>query len=533
MKAPTSGKTAYKVFLYIAALAITVAGCKKEPRVVPDPIIPGPPSASGTRAQLTKDSIFLYAKEAYLWNDVLPSYEQFDPRKYIQSPSELENFNRELFDITQIKINPATGRPYEFVSPSAPYPKYSYITDHESKDPSRAGVKVSEVTLEGVGTDFGFALTGVGSETVYQIYIRYVNPGSPAAKAGLNRGDILTQINGRTLGSNYASDANFINAAFDQQNISIAGRKASGTSYTRSLSKVTYNSNPIFQDTVIASGARRIGYLAFARFSNASNAEGVLNQAFTRFASNGVTDLVIDLRYNGGGYVSTAEYLINLIAPSRLNGTVMFTEYYNELLQSGKAEILKNQPLTDNNDRQRYSNGRPLTYFDVDYSVAGNTNRFAKKGPLDGISKVVFIVTGNTASASELVINSLKPHLDVKIIGERSYGKPVGFFPIKIDKYDVYYSMFQSKNSLGSGDYFQGFPPDASSADDVTHNFGDPQEASFASAIKYLTQGTFTSSVSSVKVMGKSVSTSSVRFMDVDQDESFKGMIETRVRVKN
>ena len=89
------------------------------------------------------------------------------------------------------------------------------------------------------------------------------------------------------------------------------------------------------------------------------------------------------------------------------------------------------------------------------------------------------------------------------------------------------------KDLYEAPDYFQGFPPDASSADDVTHNFGDPQEASFASAIKYLTQGTFTSSVSSVKVMGKSVSTSSVRFMDVDQDESFKGMIETRVRVKN
>lgn len=518
------------LLLYAAAFAFLTAGCKKEPRIQPE--TPPATSANGTRAELTKDSIFLYAKEVYLWNDALPSYDQFNPRKYTSSSSELENFHRELFDITQYKINPLTGKPYEFVSSAASYPKYSYITDHEPKSISPSGEKVSEVTLEGVGTDFGFALTGVGSQTVYQIYIRYVNPGSPAGKAGLSRGDVLTQINGRTLGGDYTSDANFINSAFDQQSLTVAGKKPNGNTFTRTLTKITYTSNPIFRDTVIVSGTKKVGYLAFARFSNSNNAQNVLTQAFTEFASNGVTDLVIDLRYNGGGYVSTAEYLANLIAPSRLNGTVMFTEHYNALLQSGKATILKNQPLTDDNDKQRFSNGRPLTYFDVDYSVNGNTTKFSKKGPLDGISKVVFIVTGNTASASELVINSLKPHLEVRIVGDRSYGKPVGFFPIKIDKYDVYYSMFQSKNSAGSGDYFQGFTPDANTADDVTHNFGEPQEASFAAAIKYLTQGTFVASTS-VTVMGQKTSADAVQFRDLKKDNSFKGMIENRVRVKN
>ncbi|HEY0668776.1 MAG TPA: S41 family peptidase [Sphingobacteriaceae bacterium] len=518
-----------KLIIYISVLALSVVGCKKDPKITPDPVNP-PSNASGTRAELTKDSIFLYAKEAYLWNDALPSYEQFNPRSYTQSSNELDNFNRELFAITQFKINPTTGKPYEYVSASATYPKYSYITDHEPKSPAKSGEKISEVTLEGVGTDFGFALTGVGNQTVYQIYIRYVNPGSPAAKAGLKRGDVLTQINGRTLGGNYTSDANFINSAFDLQSITVV---VNGNGTTRTLTKVTYTSNPIFRDTIITSGTKKIGYLAFARFSSSSNAESVLTQTFSKFASGGVTDLVIDLRYNGGGYVSTAEHLLNLIAPSRLNGAVMFTEHYNSLLQSGKATILKNQPLTDNNDRQRFSNGRPLTYFDVDFSISGNTNKFSKKGSLDGVSKVVFIVTGNSASASELVINSLKPHLDVKIVGQKSYGKPVGFFPIKIDKYDVYYSMFQSKNSLGAGDYFDGFSPDASAADDVTRNFGEPQEASFASAIKYLTQGAFVASTSSVKIMGKTMSTSSVSFMDVGKDESFKGMIETRVKVRD
>lgn len=519
--------------VYSSVLAILVTGCKKDPKIAPGdpaPVNPGSSGATGTRAELTKDSIFLYAKEVYLWNDALPSYEQFNPRKYNQSSNELENFNRELFAITQFKINPSTGKPYEFFSETSASPKYSYITDHESKDPSKTK-RISAVNLEGVGTDFGFGFRGLGTEASYQIYIRFVNPGSPAAKAGLSRGDIITQLNDRKFGSGFANDVNFILSAFDMQTFNLAGIKPDGTTFTRTLSKSTYTSNPIFRDTVITVSGKKIGYFAFARFSSAANAESVLTDVFSKFASSGVTDLVVDFRYNGGGFVSTAEHLTNLIAPSSLNGKVMFTEHFNSLMQNGQANILKKQPLTDGNDRQRFSNGKALTYFDVDYSVAGNTNKFSKKGTLEGISKVVFIVTGNTASASELVINNLKPHLDVKIVGEKSYGKPVGFFPIKIDKYDVYYSMFQSRNSVGEGDYFAGFTPDKTAFDDFTRNFGEPQEVSFATAIKYITQGTFVASTS-VKIMGRTMSSSDLRVMGAVNDESFKGMIETRVKIK-
>ncbi|HEY0900420.1 MAG TPA: S41 family peptidase, partial [Sphingobacteriaceae bacterium] len=353
----------------------------------------------------------------------------------------------------------------------------------------------------------------------------------PADKLGLDRGDVLTQVNGRTLGSDFTADANFINSAFDQQNITVAGQKSNGTTFTRSLSKVTYTSSPVFKDTVIASGGRTIGYISFARFSNPANAQSALDQVFSRFASAGVNSLVVDLRYNGGGYVSTAEYMANLIAPPRLNGATMFTEYFNETMRKGEAEILKNQPLTDENGRQRFSNGRALTYFDVDYSVEGNTYKFEKKGALNAVEDVVFIVTGNTASASELVINSLRPHINVKIVGERTYGKPIGFFPINIDVYDVYYSMFQSRNSAGEGDYFQGLAPDASAPDDVTHDFGDPNESSFASAIRYLTVGSFTAT-SSLKIMGRSMDARAVQFRPMGNGHGFKGMIEDRVRVK-
>ncbi len=504
---------------------LAAASCKKDP--VPDQSGTENPPPEGSRADLTRDSIFLYAKEVYLWNDALPSYQEFNPRRFTAAASVIDDFNQELFAITQLKIDPETGRPYEFVSQGSDYPKYSYITDEESNDPSRT----EEVNLEGMGTDFGFTLVGLGTPDSYEIFIRYVNPGSPAARLGLTRSDVITQVNGRTLGSDFTDDVNFINNAFDQQTLTLSGRKRDGSVFTRSLSKMSYRSSPVLKDTVITNGSKTIGYIAFARFSNPSNAQSALDQSFADFAAAGVTSLVVDLRYNGGGYVSTAEHMANLIAPQRLNGTTMFTEYFNETMRSGKAEILKRQPLTDENGRQRFSNGRALTYFDVDYSVEGNTHKFEKKGSLN-IEEVVFIVTGNTASASELVINSLRPHINVKIIGERSYGKPVGFFPINIDVYDVYYSMFQSRNSAGEGDYFQGLPPDAETPDDVTHDFGDTEESSFAAAIGYLTRGSFSTTSSSLKIMGKKVNVRSVEFRYIGKGKAFLGMIEDRVRLK-
>ncbi|WP_207535914.1 S41 family peptidase [Desertivirga arenae] len=538
MKTKIDIRNLSRAILPVLIAAISLSSCSKDEAMDDESVETGNEApADGTRDELTKDSIFLYAKQVYLWNDALPSYEAFNPRKYNQSSDPLDNYYSELFAITQFKVNPATGKPYEYVSASANYPKYSYITDEESNNPPTTATGsvpvVSEVTLEGVGTDFGIALSAVGSQTSYQIYIRYVSPGSPAAKNSLNRGDILTQINDHKLGANFATDQDVVNRAFDQATLRLTGKKSSGEAFTRSLTKQTYNSSPVYKDTVFTSGGKKIGYLAFARFANPSNALGPLNTVFNKLTAVGVQDLVIDLRYNGGGYVSTAEHLANLIAPSSLSGQVMFTEYYNQTMQKGEATILKNQPLLDANGKSQFQNGRLITYNDIDYSVGENTYKFQKEGSLNSVKNVVFIVTGNTASASELLINVLRPYLNVKIVGSTSYGKPVGFFPINIDKYDVYYSMFESRNSKSEGGYYQGFVPDAASADDVTRDFGDPQEASLAAAVRYLTTGTLTASIqATTKVMGKNVTLSSSTVKEVSKEDSFKGMIELPSRLK-
>jgi carboxyl-terminal processing protease len=511
------------------------ASCKKDKITAVTPIASPPPASTSSRSDLSKDSIFLYAKEVYLWNDVLPTYEVFNPRQYNASTNQLTNFNSELFAITQIKINPTTGKPYEFLAEPPASPKYSYIEDLVASGKlTFAPDESSAIGLDGQGDDLGYSLALIGTNSNYKIYFQFTSPGSPSALAGLGRGDYFDEINGRKVGTDFSSEKSFINSAINESTITIAGQKKNGTTYKVTLNKAKYISSPIYKDTILNAGSKKVGYLSYARFSSSANSVSALNNVFAKFATAGVKDLIIDLRYNGGGFVSTAQHLLNLIAPSSINTKTMFSEAYNSTMQSGAATILKNQVLKDQNGKSQFSNGRIVTYADLNYSMAANTFKFEKEGSLSDVLKVVFITSDRTASASELVINSLKPYLDVKIVGKKSYGKPVGFFPIRIDKYDVYFSLFSTTNSLGQGNYFDGFPVDAEKADDVTRDFGNPQEISTSAALSYINTGLFTTSTSSktMSINGVSRTPESVMIKDVFEPVGFKGMIAAPPKMK-
>jgi hypothetical protein len=274
----------------------------------------------------------------------------------------------------------------------------------------------------------------------------------------------------------------------------------------------------VLKTAILDAGAQKVGYIAYSRFSNYTVTKAALDQAFSQFTAAGVTALVVDLRYNGGGYTQTAEYLINHIAPASLNGKVMYVEYFNTLLQNGQAPILQQQPYRDANGNPVMWNGHWATYADLDYSIAGNTFKFEDVGTLNSVKQAVFIVSGSTASASELVINSLKPHMPVKLVGQTTYGKPVGFFGLRIDKYTLYLSNFYMQNANGFGDYFHGMSVDIPSSDDVTHDFGDPNEMCVMSALNYI-EGHPAGRIGAIKPvvhMGPA---------------SFNGMIETRLKL--
>ena len=467
------------IYIVLLAYAMLMLSCKKDPvEREPDPYPDVP--RTGSRTELTLDSIFLYTYETWLWNDALPDYSTFNPRRYTASGPEPTRYRRALFDLTQYKVNPATGRPYEYPI-STITPKYSYLEE----DNAQTGA-LATIPLDDTGEDFGFDAAAI---SLSDIRIYYVNPGSAAGLAGLNRGDRIVQLNGTTLSA--GNSTRNLELAQQQQHMELRVINTMNETRTVQLTKTAYDGNPIYKSLILDIEGRKIGYLACSRFLNQVRMQTVLDPIFAAFAQAGIRELILDLRYNVGGYVSGAQHLLNLIAPPSLNGKVMFAEHFNTKMQQGKATLLKKQPYLDINGNQVFINNRPATYFDIDYSIKANTEYFEKSGSLNNLQTVAVITTGNTASASELVINTLKPYLNVRLIGTRTYGKPVGFFGISVDKYTLYLSSFHIRNANNEADYFDGFSPDVVAGDDILHDFGNIQEESLAKALADMTgQGT-------------------------------------------
>ena len=529
-------------YSYIVFMALVVVGfcglsaCKKtsaEPETPTPPPTTTEPKASGTRAELTKDSIFLYAKELYYWNASLPSYETFNPRAFASNEAE-------LYAMTQYSLDPSTGKPYEYVSGSSE-PKYSYF-DYADATGKTSALKAD---LNGTANDYGFSVD-YNSKT--DVVVKYVYPNSPAAAQGLARGCKITSVNGRTDLTYSSSAINFLNEAIFGSNasVSLSFTDLNGKAKSAVITSSTYTVNPIFFTNVYTVGTKKVGYIVFNAFTN--NVSAALTSTFSNFAAQGVTELVVDLRYNGGGYVSTATQLINLAAPASQTGSTMFTTYYNTYLQGlntiseRKASVLVNQPLLDASGAlQNFTsgvNGKYVTYADLDYlpTSADNIEKFAKSGSL-ALSRIYFIVTGSTASASELTINSLRPVMDVKLIGRTTYGKPVGFFPITIDKVDMYIPEFETKNKNGVGGYYSGLTVDKEAAEDLTKSWGDESEVLLAYALLYAKTGSFvttaskSASLATSKTIPNRLSAEEMKLTAEKLDQNgFKNMIMTPTR---
>lgn len=516
----------YRILVSLIIISALNA-CKKSEAPVVTPTTPTPTPVTATREELTKDSIFLYAKELYYWNTSLPTYDAFKPRTYNSNEAE-------LFALTQFSLNPATGRPYEYTGGTNP--KYSFF------DYGTAGKTASlKADVNGTETDYGFS---VDYNATNDLRVKYVYPNSPASQQGLSRASRITSVNGQTNIAYSSSNLTFLNNAFFGTNaaVTITFTDLAGVTKTVTVTRASYTVNPILYTNVYTAGTKKVGYIVFNSFTN--NASAAINTAFASFASQGVTEVVVDLRYNGGGYVSTATQIINILGPAAQTGNIMYTTYYNDYLQGlttaqRKTSILAQQPLTDDAGKlQTFSsgvNGKYATYADLNYSStsADNIEKFAKTGALN-LSRIYFIVTSSTASASELTINSLKPVMDVKLIGKTTYGKPVGFFPIKIDKVDMYIPEFETKNQTGTGGYYSGLTVDKDAFEDLSKTWGDESEVLLSYALQYAKTGSFvlpaakTASLSAQSTtMAAKLSTEDYKLISEKLDQnSFKGMVK-------
>lgn len=421
---------------------------------------------------LLLDSVYMYAKDIYLWNTSLPSLEEHRKKYNIQDYNALWGaFNdilyNELLNISLYAKNPSTNLSYEYNIAKPNYPKYSTFSINSTSLKSTIQLNYDN--------NFGIVF---GYSSIDGMRVQYILPDSPADKGGLTRGCKVLEVNG-VVPACSSSFMNQLELMLNESRIELKIESKNGVRNYFLLSK-KYTPDPILKTDIINTGNLKYGYISYLRFLNSSQSVNRLDDIFLTFDYEKIDKLIIDLRYNSGGSIAVVDKIANYIIPRANDGKVMRYELYNDLMQSGKAEILKNQ-----------HNGES-SLFDHDYSLGNNCYKYNKSGNLD-VDKVYFIISERTASASELLISILRPYISTELIGVsfdekgfvRSYGKPVGSIDININNYTFYLPMFYNLNGNMDGYYFDGFKADYIVSDDLASDWGTLEDAAIRSILSH------------------------------------------------
>ncbi|WPR74311.1 S41 family peptidase [Algoriphagus sp. NG3] len=417
----------------LLCLIILLGSCDKKddptPRIAPD------------SNEAANNWILALMNEVYYWRDDIrtPIAASSDPTQYFNS-----------------LLNKPTDR---F---SAIFPDYQELLN----------------SLSGVSLDAGYEFTLFrASESSNDVVgeITYIKKNSPAASAGLVRGDVFTAINGTTLTEDNYQDV--LGQTQEAHTISYLSYNEGLEGYQAqediSLTPIELQENPIYLDTVYTIGSQKIGYLVYNFFApdpgNSSNSYDLeLDQIFASFKSQNINNLIIDFRYNGGGYVGSAINLASLIAPGVSSSSVFSITKYNELLSSNFPELK-----------------------DVETAFLNKSQNLG--ATLDG--NTVYVLTSRrTASASELIINGLKPYMEVFMIGDITTGKNVGSVTFGDEenpknRYGLLPIVSQSFNSLDESDYSNGFTPNipALEYEERLRPLGDVNEVLLRKALEQIT----------------------------------------------
>ncbi len=294
---------------------------------------------------------------------------------------------------------------------------------------------------------------GLGYSLAYEedrVYVMYVYQDSPAGRAGLKRGVEILAINGKTIQEIDENDLWGTISGKDELGVEVnltINRDSKVEDITLIKGEVTVNT--VLEDKVLQIDGKKIGYLLFESFIEPSRDE--LKIVFEKFQQEAIDELIIDLRYNGGGRLDVARYLASLISGTQTKDKIFETLEYN--------------------DR---------------YTHWNNSDLFSDEKIDLNLDSLYIITTQDTASASESLINGLKPFLNVYLIGSNTDGKPVGMRGY--DFCDTHLSPIQFKvvNANSEGDYFDGLEVECSVEDDTKYAFGDINEPMLKEALFYL-----------------------------------------------
>lgn len=390
------------VGLLSALAAPLVTGC------VESPLDFGEPRSCDIPDQ--NEWVYGVMQEIYLWTDDMP---EVDPREY-ESPGEL---------VRDLRVGED---------------RWSRVSDKATTDALFQEGKYIGLGFKTKRTTDG----GIAVSTVHET--------SPAGLAGMRRGDRLRGVSGFTVAQLDESDGWSEAYGPGEPGVDVPVEIQDGGGATREfvLTKswidiVTVPEHRIYT----ADDGSTVGYLFFQTFVEPAIED--LDAVFEDFVEAGVTKVVIDVRYNGGGLIKVSRHMTNLLVGDVADGDVNYRIMYNDNLSE----------LDDKRSIKREDNSIP------------------------GIEHVAFIATGSTLSASELLINSVRAHVPVDIIGDDTGGKPVGSKHVSFCDSVLRPITFRLLNADFESDYFDGLSADCIAIDDLGRDLGDPREGSLAAAL--------------------------------------------------
>jgi hypothetical protein len=395
----------YKVLsLLFLVFILVISGCKKD---------------TNDDTQIRDNKAFHdLMKEWYLWYDQMPDV---NPANYIS--------------------------PYTLLEALRVYPpdRWSFVTTKKEFEDYFVSSKF-------IGYGFGSAY-----DASSKLRISFIYNTVELYNLGVRRGWIIKSINGITI-----TNQN-IGSLLGANEIGVSNTfvfiKPDGSEVTHTVAKQEVIMNTVLHYEVIDTLGMKIGYLAFQSFTGTSDED--LKPAFQLFTAEGISDLILDMRYNGGGSVDASVYLGSSLL-SAANIDDVFIKYIH-------------------NNKKTSENSTTL-FEETDYNM--------------NLSRLFVIATSGTASASELIINGLKPYMDdVYVIGDDTHGKPTGMYGWYYDKYAFVPVTFETTNANDEGKFYDGIPADSYAADNTSRPFGDPEEDSLKEALNYIINGTFSGKI--------------------------------------
>lgn len=463
-----------KYFLLFLAMGLLLVNCKKnddsvvDPNNMDDPMV-GPVDVTKSRAD--------YPVQDFMWQAMNLYY-------FYQNNVPNLNENRYATVDEYVEFIASEANPEDFFFDKLVYTddRFSFLNkDYKELAQGFAGISKSN------GLEFGLARFQ-NSDIVYG-YVRYVVKNSDASTKDIKRGDIFTRVDGIELYFN-SSDDNNLDLLFDGNDTYTLGMAelvneeiaSNGKEVTLTKQEGLFE-DPIHVSKTLDVGGKKVGYLMYNQF--AANSGEPLNDVFGEFKSTGITDLVLDLRYNPGGLAYITQILGSLIHqpdPSK----VFYNRRYNTALEEAWDLV-----------------GGQKTYFTANTGTIDGNSQI----PLNSLdlNKIYVIATGSSASASELLINGLRPYVEVVHIGSATFGKNQGSFtlvdspatgygydPDREDeinpnnRWAIQPITSQTENSEGFGDYSDGLVANFIIEEDlaVLGELGDPSERMLARALQ-------------------------------------------------